>query len=105
MDLKVQIHTKSITKTVNQKLSALITVATFMTDFNKKVIFNSFIKKQFNYCLSFWMFKTVAVNHKINRLHEKGLTALLKDENLTFNDMLSKSNDTVIHVKIFKIDD
>ena len=51
------------------------------------------------------MFKTAAVNHKINGLHEKGLTALLKDENLTFNDMLSKSNDTIIHVKIFKIDD
>ena len=29
----------------------------------------------------------------------KGLRALLNDETLTFNDMLSKSNNTTIHVK------
>ena len=43
-DLNFQSHTKSIIKTANQKLSALIRVAPFMTDFNKKVIFNSFFK-------------------------------------------------------------
>ena len=39
-DLNFQSHTKSIIKTANQKFSALIRVAPFMTDFNKKVIFN-----------------------------------------------------------------
>ena len=85
--------------TANQKISAFIRVAPLMTEFNKKVIFNSFIKGQFNYCLSLRMFNTTAVNHKINRLHERGLRALLHDETSTFNDMLSKSNDTTIHVK------
>ena len=41
----------------------------------------------------------VRSNHKINRLHERGLRALLNDEASTFNDMLSKNNDTTIHVK------
>ena len=45
------------------------------------------------------MFSTRAVNHKINRLHERGLRALLNDETLTFNEVLSKSNNTTIHVK------
>ena len=45
------------------------------------------------------MFSTGAVNHKINRLHERGLRALLNHEISTFNDMLSKSNNTTIHVK------
>ena len=98
-DLNFQSHTKSIIKTANQKLSALIRVAPFMTDFNKKVIFNSFFKGQFNYCPLLWMFSTRKVNHKINRLHERGLRALLNDETSTFNDMLSKSNDTAVHVK------
>ena len=70
-----------------------------MTDFNKKVVFNSFIKGQLNYCPLHWMFSTRAVNHKINRLHERGLRALPNDETSTFNDMLSKSNNTTIHVK------
>ena len=45
------------------------------------------------------MFSTREVNHKINRLYERGFRALLNDETSTFNDMLSKSNDTTIHVK------
>ena len=45
------------------------------------------------------MFSTRVVNHKINRLHERGVRALLNDETSTFNDILSKSNDTTIHVK------
>ena len=98
-DLNFQSHTKSIIKTANQKLSSLIRVAPFMTDFNKKVIFNSFFKGQFNYCPLLWMFSTRKVNHKINRLHERGSRALLNDETSTFNDMLLKSNDTTIHVK------
>ena len=44
-DLNFQTHTNSIMKTVNQKLSALIKAAPFMTDFNKKVIYlTSFLK-------------------------------------------------------------
>ena len=98
-DLNFQSHTKSIIKTANQKLSALIRVAPFMTDFNKKVIFNSFFKEQFSYCPLFWMFSTREVNHKIYRLHERGLRSLLNDETSKFNDMLSKSNDTTTEVK------
>ena len=104
-DLNFQSHTKSIIKTANQKLSSLIRVAPFMTDFNKKVIFNSFFKGQFNYCPLLWMFNTREVSHKINRLHERGSRVLLNNETLTFNDMLSESNDTTIHVKYSKIDD
>ena len=47
------------------------------------------------------MFSTRAVNHKIIRLHERGLEASLNDETSTFN-MLSESNTTIIHVKISK---
>ena len=47
-DLNFQGHTRSTIKTTNQKLSALTRVAPLMTDFNKKIIFNYFIKGQFN---------------------------------------------------------
>ena len=45
------------------------------------------------------MFSTEAVNHKISRTHERRLRTLLNDETATFNNMLSKSNDTTIQVK------
>ena len=70
-----------------------------MTDFIKKVKFNSFIKEQFNYCHLLWMLATRAVNHKINRPHGRLLRELLNDVTSTFNSMLSKSNDTPIYAK------
>ena len=42
--LNFQSHTKPVKKTVNQKLSALIRVALFTIDFNKKVMFHSWLK-------------------------------------------------------------
>ena len=45
------------------------------------------------------MFSTRAVNHEVNRLHVRGLRALLTDEDSTFNNMLSKTENTTIHVK------
>ena len=45
------------------------------------------------------MFSTRALNHKINKPNEEGLRPLLNDEISTFNEMLSKSNDTTINVK------
>ena len=77
----------------------LIRVTFFIIDFNKKVILNSFIKRQFNYCPLPWMFSARAVNHKINRHLERIFRALLNDEISAFNGMLWKSNDTTIHVK------
>ena len=44
-DLNFQTYTKPIIKTANQKLSALIRVTPLMTDLNKRVIFNSVIKR------------------------------------------------------------
>ena len=78
-------------KIANQKLNFLIRVVLFMTDFSKKVVFNYFIKGQFSYCPLPWMFSRTTVNHRIRRLQEAGLRALLNDETSTFRDMVSKS--------------
>ena len=58
-------------------------------------IFNSFIKEQFNYRP---LFNTRAVNHKM-KLCEWGLRVWLNDVTSTFNETLSKSNDTAIQVE------
>ena len=100
-DLIFQSDTKSVIKTVNQKLSSLMRVTSFKTDLNKKVVFNYFIKCQFIYPPLLRMFSTRTVNHRINRFHERRLRALLNDKTSTVTEMLSKINDTTIHVKIF----
>ena len=61
------------------------------------------LKEQFNYSPLLWGFSTRAANHKISSLNERGLRALLNDETLTFNDIVSKSNDNTIHVNNIQI--
>ena len=76
-----------------------------MTDFNKankELIFNSFTKRRFNYCPLLWIFSTRVANHEIIRLHEREFKALLNDETSIFKDMLSKSDDTAVYVKIIQ---
>ena len=50
-NLNFKSHKKSIIKPANQKLSVLIKVVPFLTDFNEEVIFNSFIKACVRYFL------------------------------------------------------
>ena len=87
------------------KLSALIRVTPFMTDFNEKVMLNSllnsssFIVPHSGFC----MFSTRAKKHKIKRLHDKGLITLQNDVKLVFIYLYLY---TSIHVKKnSKIDD
>ena len=62
-------------------LSALIRVTSLMNYFNKKVIFNFFIKEQFNYCVLLSMFRSRAVNHKI-KIPEKLIESIAKWKDL-----------------------
>ena len=43
-------HIKSISKKAGQKLSALFRISPYLKNDKKKVIYNTMIKSQFNYC-------------------------------------------------------
>ena len=55
----------------NQKRSALTRIAMYMTIDKRKIILNSFITAQFNYCPLIWMCHSRTLNNKINRIHEQ----------------------------------
>ena len=58
------------------------------------------IESQFNYCPLVWMFHNRTINNKINRLHERALRIVYKDEpsdNLSFQNLLDKDGAVKIH--------
>ena len=57
----------------------------------------SFIESQFAYCPLVWMFHNREWNNKINRLHERTLRILYKDNCRTFNELLVKDGSISIH--------
>ena len=59
----------------------------------------SFIQSQFNYCPLVWMFHNRTLNNKINKLHERALRIVYKNDNLTFQELLEKDNSVTVHHK------
>ena len=52
-----------------------------------RIIMKTFIESQFNYCPLIWMFHSRTLNNKINRLHERALRIVYRNDALTFKDL------------------
>ena len=57
----------------------------------------SLIESQFSYCPLVWMFHDRNLNNKINRLNERTLRILYKDDYSTFNELLIKDGSVSVH--------
>ena len=64
-----------------------------------KIIMKTFIQSQFNYCSLTWMFRSRILHNKINKLQERELRLVHKNENLTFQDLLELDNSVTVHQK------
>ena len=90
-------HVSKLCKKGNQKLHALARISKYMNEDKLKIIMKTFIQSQFNYCPLVWMFHNRTLNNKINRLHERALRTVYKNENLTFQELLDKDDSVTIH--------
>ena len=91
-------HVTELCKKGNQKLHALARISGYLNQDKLKIIMKTFIQSQFNYSPLVWMFHNRTLNHKINKLHERALRIVYKDENLTFRELL----DIDIDIEIFR---
>ena len=92
-------HVTNLCKKGNQKLHALARISKLLSQDKLKLIMKTFIESQFNYCPLIWMFHSRTLNTKINKLHERALRIVYKDDNLTFQQLLEKDNSVTIHEK------
>ena len=90
-------HVSELCKKGNQKLHALARISRYLSEHKLKIIMKTFIQSQFNYCPLVWMFHNRTLNYKINKLHERALRLVYKDENLTFQELLDKDDSVIIH--------
>ena len=80
-------------------LHALARVSTFIDQDKLRLILKAFIESQFSYCSLIWMFHNRSINNKINKLHERALRLVYKDDNLSFRELLDKDHSFTIHEK------
>ena len=53
----------------------------------------------FNCCPLIWMFCGKKANEEVNRVHKRGLRVLLNDFDSTFEELLHRNEEVIIHVK------
>ena len=90
-------HVLKLCKKGNQKLHALARVAKYLKPDKLRIIMKIFIESQFNYCPLIWMFHSRTLNNKINRLHERALRIVYRNDALTFKELLELDNSVTIH--------
>ena len=96
-DLSMDEHVKSISKKASKKLQALARIAPFLDEQKRKLLMNSFITSQFNYCPIIWMFCQRRSNNIINKIHERALRIAYRDYTSDFESLLIKDDSITIH--------
>ena len=92
-------HIKNISKKSDQKVSALLRISSYLKKNKKKVIYNTMIKSQFNYCPLVWMFCSVKSNNMVNKVQERALRLNYKDNGKNSQTLQNENNETSVHQK------
>ena len=57
----------------------------------------TFILSHFGYCPLVWMMHNRRLNNRINRIHERALRLVYKDDSSSFEELLKIDNSFTIH--------
>ena len=90
-------HVTKMCKKISNKIHALGRVAKYMDSKKIKLIMQTFIENEFNYCPLIGMMHNRTLNNKINKLHERALRIALDDDISSYSDLLVKSESYTIH--------
>ena len=69
----------------------------------RKSLMKTFVTSQFNYCPLIWMFHSRKLNNRLNKIQERALRLVYKDNKLTFHDPLKLDNSVTIHQRNLQI--
>ena len=95
--LKFNVHVESIVKKAGKKLTILARMSKILGFQQMKLLIKSFFESQFAYCPLVWMLYNRSLNNKINKLHERSLRILYKDDCSTFEQLLAKDESVTMH--------
>ena len=84
-------HINNICKSASNQLNALIRLKHLLGFKERKVLVNTFVMSNFNYCSLVWNFSSAQSLNKIENLQKRALRFLLNDYNSAYEDLLEKS--------------
>ena len=97
--LNFDCHVNHLCNKASKKLRALARVTPYMTLEKKKIVMNSFLNAQLNYCPLIWMFHSRKNNNKIKHLNDRCLRLIYINKKSSYENLLEKDNSVSIHHK------
>ena len=96
-ELSFNYHISNLCMKAGRKISALARVSRLMSLDQRRLLLKSFIESQFAYSPLVWMFHDRCMNNKINKLHERSLRIVYRDDISTFEELLLKDGSLSTH--------
>ena len=96
-------HIHEITKRAAGQLNFLSRQQKFLNQNAKKVVIESFVLANFNYCPLVWHFCSSESMKKLERIQERALRLLLNDYESDYEALLLKSNKSTLQIRRIKL--
>ena len=89
--LNFNLHISNICRSAANQLNVLIGPKSYLSFNAKRVLINSYIISNFNYCPLVWMFSTAKSLNKIESLQKRALRFLYNDYLISYEGLLEKA--------------
>ena len=89
--LNFNLHISNICRSAANQLNALIRLKSYLNFNAKRVLINSYIISNFNYCPLVWIFSTAKSLNKIESLQKRALRFLYNDYSISYEDLLENA--------------
>ena len=96
-------HIRNLCKKAAGQLNAICRIRNVIGREETKILIQSFIFSNFNYCPIVWMHCSTESMRKIERIQERAYRILHNDYTSTYDDLLHQINDTTMEVKRLRI--
>ena len=90
--LKFDAHITNICIAASRQINALKRLSKYLNERSRVLIYKSFISSNFNYCPVTWMFCGRKNVTKLEKLQERALPFVFKDNNSSYADLLKRGN-------------
>ena len=95
--LRFKEHISKLCKVANNKVTALIRYCNILNFEKRRSLMKAFIESQFSFSPLTWMFHDRKINNMINRVHERALRCVYRNDTSTFKELLIKDGSFTIH--------
>ena len=84
-------HITAMCKKAARQLNALARISRFLKPSSRKVIYQSFVASNFNYCPLVWHFCGKTNSQKVEKIQERALKIIYRDYESSYDELLNKA--------------